>query len=170
MSPIVNRLFYENKKYVELIVSETIGKKRFDMAEGDMKAELWPSYLKVFAGEKYPNTRKYMSKNLDFVQAVMSEKAYLGYEEENRIQLVGVKHDYECIENVMEYGADFALEYFINMAGFKDRDAAKTFVEIVQKNVKLLASDELYEKTHEKLIDGPLKAKYTNARKKGGYM
>lgn len=170
MSPIVNRLFYENKKYVELIVSETIGKKRFEMATGDMKVELWPSYLNVFAGEKYLDTRKYMSNNLDFVHAVMNEKAYLGYEEENRIQLVGVKQDFESIKNVMEYGDDFALEYFIKMEGFKDRDAAKTFVEIVQKNVKLLASDELYEKTHEKLIDGPLKAKYTNARKKGGYM
>lgn len=170
MSPIVNKLFYENKKYVEFIVSETTGKKCFVMATGDLRAELWTSYLKIFSGGGYINTRKYMTANLDFVRAVMREKAYFGLKEENRMQLTGVEQDSECINNVMEYGDDFALEYFIKMAGFKDRDAAKTFVEIVQKNDILLASDELYEYIHEKLIDGPLKAKYTNARKKKGYL
>ena len=170
MSSKVNKLFYESKKYVEFIVSETIGKKGFAMATGEVRAELWTSYLKIFSGGGYITTRKYMAANLDFLRAVMFERAYVGLKEENRMQLTGVEQDSECISNVMEYGDDFALEYFIKMAGFKDRDAAKTFVEIVQKNDNLLASDELYERLHEKLIDGPLKAKYTNARKKRGYI
>ena len=170
MSDVVNQGFYDNKKYVEYIVSETIGKKNFEVAAGDKREELWPSYLKIFSGEGYSNTRGYMSKNRDFVSTIMHDKSYTTFDEENRMQMTGVFQDSESIKDVMEYGEEFALEYYSKMAGFEDEEAASCFVTIVEKNDELLASDKLYAHTHEKLINGRLKAKYTNARKKKGYM
>lgn len=170
MSSLVNTLLYENKKYEEYIVSETIGRKKFEMAYGEKKEELWPSYIKIFSSKGYPNTRKYMSNNKEFVSIIMHERVYVTFEEENRMQLSGIFQDSESIKDVMEYGEEFALEYYSKMEGFEDEEAASTFVAIVEKNDELLESDKLYAHTHEKLINGRLKAKYTNARKKRGYM
>ena len=123
-----------------------------------------------FSGKGYSNTRGYMSKNRDFVSTIMHDKSYTTFDEENRMQMTGVFQDSESIKDVMEYGEEFALEYYSKMAGFEDEEAASCFVTIVEKNDELLASDKLYAHTHEKLINGRLKAKYTNARKKKGYM
>ena len=66
----------------------------------------------------------------------------------------------------MTYGETFALTYFTQINGFKDATAAKTFVDLVSESKLLIKSQELYNHTHEKLINSALKAKYTKARKK----
>ena len=50
-----------------------------------------------------------------------------------------------------------------------DYNAANTFVNIVEKNTQILASNEVYENVYEKLVNAPLKSRYTKLRKKNGY-
>ena len=68
----------------------------------------------------------------------------------------------------MGYSGERAA-YLTTIKGFKDKPAATAFVVGVEANVDLLRSDELYSNTHEKLLDGYLKAKYTRARTKKGF-
>ena len=67
---------------------------------------------------------------------------------------------------VIGRGTQFALRYFCKIGGFRDWEAANTFVELISKDPVLLASEELYEHTHSRLVNGVLKGKYTNPRKK----
>lgn len=169
MSSLMNEKLFESKKYIEYVVSTTLGKRRFDIEE-EKRDVLWQTYVKIFSGAAYQVTRKYMVQNTEFVRLVMESKSYQGFDEENRMQLVGVYQDRECLEDVLEYGDEFALEYYSSIAGFADEEAATAFVSIVEANDVLLASDELYVKTHGMLVNGRLKAKYTNARKRRGHM
>lgn len=169
MSPLVNQRLFENKKYTEYVSSETLGKSRFDLADTEHINELWPTYIKIFSSSGYGITRKYMSKNYEFVRRIMAEKFYKGFAEENRMQLNGIYQDKDSIINVLEYGNDFALRYYTSMRGFLNEDAATEFVSIVECNSELIASDDLYNHTHGMLINGRLKARYTNLRKKHGF-
>ncbi len=169
MSSLMNEKLFESKKYIEYVVSTTLGKRRFDIEE-ENRDVLWQTYVKIFSGAAYQVTRKYMVQNTEFVRLVMESKSYQGFDEENRMQLVGVYQDRECLEDVLEYGDEFALEYYSSIAGFVDEEAATTFVSIVEANDALLDSDELYVKTHGMLVNGRLKARYTNARKRRGHM
>lgn len=107
-----------------------------------------------------------MCSNVDFLRRIMDEKDYADMDEDVRIKLAGIYQDAESLENAMDYGEGFALKYYLKIAGFKDERAASTFVDIVEKSRRLLASQELYDYTHDKLISGILKAKYTRLRKK----
>lgn len=170
MSEQVNEKYLEFKKYKEYVVSTTLGKRRFDIAEGELKQELWPAYIKIFSSKgNYSQTKNYMSQNKEFVSQVMQGKLYKGWDTESRLLLRGVYQDKDSIEDVISYGEEFALAYYSSMEGFLNEEAATAFVSVLEKNVGLLASDKLYDHTHEKLINGRLKAKYTNLRKKHGY-
>ncbi len=167
MSPLVIQMFLEKKKYIEYVVSVTFGNSRFEMAEGELLNELWPIYIEIFSSSNYPEIRKYMTSNHDFVRRIMAEKSYKGFAEENRMQLCGVYQDKDSIEDIMEYGEEFALKYYSSMAGFADESAATAFVNIVRNCPMLIASDELYNHTYEKLVSGSLKSLYTRVRNKG---
>lgn len=170
MSEQVNEKYLELKKYEEYVVSKTLKKKQFDMEEGELKQKLWPVYIEIFSSTAgYSQTRKYMSKNKEFVTQVMREKLYKGWDAEARQLLNGVYQDKDSIEDVISYGEEFALKYYSSMEGFWDEEAATAFISVLERMVVLLASDELYQHTHDKLINGRLKAKYTNLRKKNGY-
>ena len=168
MSLLVNQKLFEYKKYTIYISSLCQGTGRFDIDEAQ-KDVLWPYYIKIFASDSFPTTRKYMVQNHEFLRMVMKNKEYVGFSEENRLQLKGIYQDKDSILNVMEYGVDFALQYYSSMAGFEDLEAATAFVTIVENTPKLIASKELYNNTHGKLINGILKARYTNIRKRNGY-
>lgn len=169
MSPMVNEKLFENKKYTEYVVSKILGEGKFDIEE-KRREVLWQIYLKIFSSGGYSITRGYMTKNKEFLRLVMESKFYQGYSEENRMQLVGVYQDRECLEDALDYGDEFALEYYSSIAGFANEEAATSFVSIVETNDILLHSDKLYAKTHGMLINGRLKARYTNARKRKGYI
>lgn len=169
MSPLVNQKLFENKKYTEYVVSVMLENSRFDLADNELKNELWPTYIKIFSSSSFSTPREYMSRNLDFLRCVMSEKSYQGFPEENRLQLCGVYQDRDSITNVIEYGTNFALRYYSTMEGFLDEDAAIAFLTIIESSSELIASDDLYNHTHDMLISGKLKARYTNVRKKNGY-
>jgi len=42
-------------------------------------------------------------------------------------------------------------------------------VEIIESEGSINASDKVFKNTYEKLLDGTLKARYTRARRQGGY-
>lgn len=85
------------------------------------------------------------------------------------MNLSKVYQDADCIKNVLEYGIKFAIKYFSSIAGFENYDAAYTFVNVVENNAQILASDAVYENTYEKLWNAPLKSRYTKLRKMNGF-
>ena len=99
----------------------------------------------------------------------MREGSYTDMVDENRLQLCGILQDEASVREVFGRGADFALRYFLQVGGFQDHDAAASFVHLVKRTPQLLASDELYQHTHDMLVDPMLKGSYTRARKKGDY-
>ena len=110
-----------------------------------------------------------MTENHDFLRRVMQEGSYTDMADENRLQLCCILQDEARVREGFGRGADFALRYFLQVGGFQDHDAAASFVHLVKRTPQLLASDELYQHTHDKLVDPMLKGSYTRARKKGDY-
>lgn len=169
MNDIVTERFYRDKKFVRYVVSKATYHKRFNMDTGERFDMLWPVYVKVFSENKYINTCTYMSNNYDFLSLIIKRKAYEEFSEEARIILAKVYQNSDSIVNVLEYGIKFAIKYYSSIGGFSDYDAANTFVDIVEQNIQILASDDVYNNTYEKLWNAPLKSRYTKLRKKNGY-
>lgn len=166
MSGLVIDKFFENHNYEHYIITKTLSDGYFTMETGEKEEILWPVYIAIFSGTKYPKTREYMRRNQDFLRRIQANRDYKDFSEEARLQLVSINQDEESLEDVLEYGDDFALKYYCQIQGFKDWEAATAFVEIVIHNELLRSSQELYEHTHDKLLDGRLKFKYTMNRKK----
>lgn len=169
MNDFVTERYYRDKKYIYYVVSKANYHKRFNMDSGDRFDVLWPVYVEIFSENNFTNTCSYMSKNYDFLRLIMKRKEYEGLSEDVRMNLAKVYQDSDSILNVLEYGTNFAIEYFSSIEGFVDYNAANTFVNIVEKNTQILASDEVYENVYEKLVNAPLKSRYTKLRKKNGY-
>lgn len=168
MNDIVTERYYKDKKFIRYIVSKTLFHKKFNIDANERFDTLWPAYLDIYGGNKFPNTRSYMSSNHEFLKLIMKRRVYEGLSEEVRINLARINQDSGCIKNILEYGTRFAIKYFSSIAGFEDYDAAYTFITIVESNTQILSSQQVYENTYNKLLNGPLKARYTKARKKIG--
>lgn len=100
---------------------------------------------------------------------IIKRKAYDDFSEEMMMYLTPLYQDSDSLKQALEYGTKFAIEYFSAIEGFVDYNAANTFVNILEKNTQILASDEVYENVYEKLVNAPLKSRYTKLRKKNGY-
>lgn len=166
MSGLVIDRFFETQNYRHYIIAKTLSDGCFTMETGERGEILWPEYISIFSGTKYPKTREYMGHNQDFLSRIQANRDYKDFSEEARVQLVSINQDKESLEDVLEYGDDFALKYYCQIQGFKDWEAASAFVEIVIHNELLRSSQELYKHTHEKLLDGRLKFRYTMNRKR----
>ena len=68
------------------------------------------------------------------------------------------------IINTFDY--DFCIEYFSCLMGFVDRIAAETYVSIMENNPLLAKSEKVFNNTHDKLVGGDLKFRYTIARRR----
>lgn len=169
MNDIVTERYYKDKKYSRYIVSKTLFHKKFDIDSDEKFDVLWPVYVDIYGENKFSNTCSYMSNNHEFLKLIMKRRAYEGLSEEARINLAKVNQDSDCIKNILEYSTIFAINYFSSIAGFEDYDAAHTFITIIENNAQLLASNEIYNNTYSKLVNGPLKARYTIARKRNGF-
>ena len=169
MNDFVTERYYRDKKYIYYVVSKANYHKRFDIDFGDRFDVLWPVYVEIFSENRFTNTCSYMSKNHDFLKLIMKRKEYEGLSEDVRMNLAKVHQDSDSILNVLEYGIKFAVKYYSAIDGFIDYDAANTFVDIVEQNNQILASDDVYNNTYEKLWNAPLKSRYTRLRKKNGY-
>ena len=166
MAPHVTDALFRFKCYPQYIVSKTLYDAKFTVEMGERKTVLWPEYVKIFKENHYSKVIEYMVKNHGFLQEMMDLKEYSEMGEAARLNLSSINQDADSLTDVMEYGEAFALQYFLQMKGFKDERAATAFVDIVEKTPSLLASQELYEYTHEKLVNGGLKGRYTRLRKR----
>lgn len=169
MNDIVTERFYKDKKFDRYVVSKTTYHKQFTMDSGERFDILWPVYVEIFSENNFTNTCSCMSKNHDFLRLIMKRKEYEGLSEEVRMNLAKVYQDSDSILNALEYGIKFAVKYYSAIGGFVDYNAANTFIDIVEKNTQILASNEVYENVYEKLVNAPLKSRYTKLRKKNGY-
>lgn len=169
MNDIVTERYYRDKHFVHYVVSKANFHKRFDIDSQEKFDVLWPVYVEVFSENYFTTTCSYMSDNHNFLELLIKRNAYEGFSEDVRVKLAKVYQNSDSIKNVLEYGTKFAINYFSSINGFVDIDAARTFVDVVEKQPQILASSEVYENTYEKLWNGPLKAKYTILRKKAGY-
>lgn len=167
--PHITEKAFQAKKYFWYVTSKISWEKEFVMEEGDRGAVLWGTYLDIFGkarGESWNGIKRNMRKNENFLYKIMEKEDYKDFDDESRMGLVGILQSSASISEVLGRGNRFALEYYLKIRGFQDREAANTFVELVCKDSLLLASEELYEYAHGRLVDGVLKGKYTNRRKK----
>lgn len=169
MNDVVTERYYRDKKYTYYIVSKTLFHKKFIIDSDERLETLWPVYIDVLCKNNYDPIHSYMSNNLDFLTMIMKRKEYEGFDEDTRMFLTRIYQDSYCIKNVMDYGIKFAIKYYSTMKGFENYDAAFTFINILENNIHVLASNEVYENTYDKLLNGPLKARYTILRKRNGF-
>ena len=165
----VYQAYYDLGHLEKYVSCKTNGQKCFELESGERGDTLWPVYLKILKSNNYVNTKRYMGQNKHFLEKLMQEKAFTGMAQDSLLLLTTILQTKECIEHILTLESEFALKYLTQILGFSDRPAAVAFVEGVEKNDALLCSDALYAHTHERLIDGPLKGKYTRARTKKGY-
>lgn len=172
MQPRICEEVFQAKKFSWYVASKTNWEAKFIMEDGERGNLLWDTYVSILFAEEnsYSHTRKLMLENENFLYTVMQRKSYQKCNEEARMRLAGILQDAASIQNVIGYGSDFALEYLKNIGGFQDSDAAKTFLECVIADDILLSSDELYNHTHEQLVDGNLKSRYTKKWKNAKHM
>ena len=169
-SPQFLQRLFEEKRYSKYVASKVLSDgRRFVPEEGERGEILWSTYLSIFKHSEWEWLRKIMTKNDDFLKRIMHDGSYTDMADENRLQLCGILQDEASVREVFGRGADFALRYFLQVGGFQDHDAAASFVHLVKRTPQLLASDELYQHTHDMLVDPMLKGSYTRARKKGDY-
>lgn len=123
------------------------------------------NYDAVLNGLLAEHSEELMRENKDFLCRIMETGEYKRFDNESRMELAAVLQDAASISEAFERGTRFALDYCLKIRGFRDLEAADTFVELVSRHPDLLASEELYEYTHGRLVNGTLKKKYTNRRK-----
>ena len=165
----VYKRYFDLKQYERYVSCKTRALRRFEPEDGEHGKILWPVYLRMFQQPGYKNTSEYMAENTAFIERLMSERMYEGTCQEKLALFAKVLQSEACIEFILGLDTETALAYLTTIKGFKDKPAATAFVVGVEANVDLLRSDELYSNTHEKLLDGYLKAKYTRARTKKGF-
>lgn len=168
-APHVTEKAFQAKKYFWYTTSKILWEGKFVMEEGERGELLWRSYLNIFGKDRdtsWNSVKRPMRKNEDFLYKIMETGTYKSFENESRMELAGILQSSASIAEVLERGTQYALGYYLKIKGFQDWDAANTFVELVSKNPTLLASEELYEHAHGRLVNGVLKGKYTNRRKK----
>ena len=165
----VYKRYFDLKQYERYVSCKTRALRRFEPEDGEHGKILWPIYLTMLQQKGYLGTTEYMAKNESFIKKLMSEKVYEGTCPEKLRFFAGVLQSKDCIEFVLGLDVESALTYLTAIKGFEDKSAATAFVDGVEGNVELLRSDGLYEHTHEKLLDGYLKGRYTRARTKNGF-
>ena len=110
-----------------------------------------------------------MSNNHDFLTKLMENKEYVNCDKDTRMCMSAILQDSDCIKDALIYGIDFAKQYFSEIKGFKDYNAAATFINIIESTPQLLSSEEVYKNTYEKLLNPHLKGRYTTLRKRSSY-
>lgn len=167
-APHVTEKAFQAKKYFWYATSKIQWEKKFVMESGERGELLWRTYLDIFGtfrNQKWDDIKQAMRKSEEFLYKIMKTKAYRSFDDESRMGLVGILQDKDSIVEIIGRGTQFALRYFCKIEGFQDWDAANAFVDLISKDPVLLASEELYEHTHDRLVNGALKGKYTNRRK-----
>ncbi len=160
----LEKAFLRFGAYKHYVVSKTCRQGYFQMEEFT-EIDLWPVYCEIFKGVGFKKTNAFMLENNAFLEKFQKKHEYIGMSEETRIKLAAVWPDQDCIRNVItQYSNEFAIKYFKKIGGFKNNNAAKTFVNLVGENEDLLKSDALYQHTRDLLNNNSLKRSYSMKR------
>lgn len=171
MPPHVTKKLYNKKRYKYYVVAKTMFEHKFSF-ERDKLDVLEKAYNDIFfSSEKaFPDVKKYMANDFEFVSYMCEGKKYVGQTEYHRIMFVNSYQSVDCLyELVQNFTTEFCVQYLSKIAGFKDVHAAKFFINIVKENVVIAASAEVYENNYDKLVDSDLKGsltRYHNRAKK----
>lgn len=164
-SPKILHKLFERKAYTTYIESSTLKNGCFKLDED--KDILWSSFITILKSEnEFKQTKDAMSKNKSFLAMLNANEDYINLPESSRMFLSKIPQDKKCIVNIMTYSKQFIEQYFAEIVGFHDKEAAELFVEEITSSDKLLRSQIIYDHTHPRLIDPVLKSKYTRARNK----
>lgn len=162
----VRNALFKQKHYILYVLSSTLALQKFEI-ENEKASILWPIYIRILKTEgKYNNTIEKMSENTDFLNQIIARKDYLNLPEENRLIFAKVFQTAESLADVLSYGEEFAATYYSSIAGFASKSAAEYFVKVLVENPELLRNQEIYDHTYDKLVNSPLKARYTRERNK----
>lgn len=165
LKPDICEELYKAKQYYTYVSAKSRWDNVFTMETGERGETLWPIYLKMFSNGQYNRTRDYMSKNLDFLNEIMRRKAYVDMTKEVIKLLQLALQTAHCLQFVFGFGESYALEYYLSIAGFVDKEAAVSFLNIVKGSPTLLNSTPLYSHTYDMLVDPTLKGRYTTMRR-----
>lgn len=161
----INQKLYEMKNYVFYVSSTTAYNNKFEIEE-DKKEILWDTYVYMFNSTSYDRTRNKMKQNDIFMNELISKQTYK-LENAQIMNYTNARQDKEILEYIFIHLNDKELvKYLSAIKGFDSYEAAKCFVDKIIEIPSLLGDDNIYENTYDKLINGPLKGKYTKARKK----
>lgn len=166
-APHITTKVLQEKRFFWYVASKIQWDKEFIMEEGNNAEALWNAYVEIYGKERddsWGEIKAWMTANTAFLSKLMERNEFAKLDDESRISMARLLQDARSVEEAFSRGDEFALSYFLKVGGFRDKAAADKFVNLVIANEKLLASNELYEHIHEKLVDGTLKARYTYRR------
>lgn len=166
----VTESLYRAKQYKHFVICKSLFLKQFALDTSERVDVLWETYMEIFSGSNHGEVREFMDSNYELIKMIMDKKAYISLSNERRNILAKIYQDADCLREAVNRGEGFAIEYYQKIAGFADEAAVETFVSIVEDNPNLLRSQAIYNNCHEKILNSTLKAKYTRARRKSGYM
>lgn len=168
-APYITGKALQEKKYFWYVASKIQWEKKFDVEEGEHAEALWNAYVEIYGktrDDTWKSIKEYMTANTAFLSKLMERNEFAKLDNASRMNIARLLQDERSVEEAFSRGDEFALNYFLQVKGFQDRNAANKFTELISANPELLASNELYEYIRDKLVDGHLKAKYTSRRRK----
>ncbi|NEX02329.1 hypothetical protein SAMN04487829_1955 [Pseudobutyrivibrio sp. NOR37] len=159
----INDKLYENKYYESYVSSKVRGDGVFRIEE-DKRDVLWKTYILVFHRSGRIPTQKIMRLNTEFVNELIKQGEYVNAGE-RIINYAYGDQTKELMEYVIgKYDDKILIDYFRQIKGFADKDAARFYVKKVINNPELLMDDSVYANCYDKLIDAGLKGWYTRKR------
>ena len=172
MPPHILKKIFGAKQYSYYVISKTLAENRFEM-EKDKLDVLLPIYERILLSDEslYPNTKKLMAQNSDFISYMAKRKVYEGTPEHTRLWFCYCPQSEELLTDLFEnYEDAFVITYLSQNLGFEDRNAALRFLRAIKQNEAIAKSEQVYEQNYERLVDGALKGAFTkmhSAAKKG---
>lgn len=170
LNDAVTEKLLSSKRYKHYILSKTLYHDKFTLDGPAHRENLWETYLEIFSDSDYPKTRGHMENNHEFLKLIMERKAYTELSNERRSVLAKIYQDADSLQEAVNRGEMFAIDYYQRIAGFADEAAAEKFISIIEGSPNLLQAQAIYDHCYDKLVNGILKAKYTRMRKKHSYM
>lgn len=160
--------FYKRGYYKYYIVSKTL-RDGFFTFEKDKLEILETVYFEIFTAKTgLSKTINCMQKS-SIVDYFINRNSYTTIEDTDVfIRFASGKQQSSEILNyiINTFDDDFCIEYFSCLLGFDDRKAAETYVSIMENNPLLAKSEKVFDNTHDKLVGGDLKFRYTIAKRR----
>ena len=167
MTEQIEKKLLERRMYKKYIESKILRLQTIEFGELDENNPLWNAYIQVFVETSNKDILECYSNDIPFLSITMKHKTYRNLPQTKRRYYAKINQDAACLYELVNndnYDSAFVLSYLSNIHGFADYEAASAFITIVEKHAYILASDEVYNNTHDKLLNPALKGKYTKKR------